>query len=304
MDWGDVPFPSDLYRDEKRRHPHRCAADDQGRDAAPFRDARPAAEARRLLRHLQRLLRDRRRDRPRDAAERRHGRRPATRWCWPTSTPASPERGTALPPARRVERRAPPARASAGARHRAAPQPALRGRADDGRSRGRRLAARSERALPSGAKPARLGRRGDRARARRAGSGARRARADRHRPQSNRRRSRRSPPRTSPPTSWQRAAAVQGGPPLEVSIDRRRRGEEIDELLGIPERGPTRNRRPARAGCGGHALDRARRDRRRHHRILRRAAHSERQPARRSARRCATRTARSSPVRASACRSS
>jgi hypothetical protein len=29
-------------------------------------------------------------------------------------------------------------------------------------------------------------------------------------------------------------AAVQGGPPLEVSIQRRRRGDEIDELLGIP----------------------------------------------------------------------
>ena len=29
-------------------------------------------------------------------------------------------------------------------------------------------------------------------------------------------------------------AAVQGGPPLEVVIDRWRRGEEIDELLGIP----------------------------------------------------------------------
>lgn len=29
-------------------------------------------------------------------------------------------------------------------------------------------------------------------------------------------------------------AAVQGGPPLEVVIERRRRGDEIDELLGIP----------------------------------------------------------------------
>ena len=52
-------------------------------------------------------------------------------------------------------------------------------------------------------------------------------------------------------------AAVQGGPPLAVTIDRWRRGAEIDELLGIPGEDRPGIDVPPRAGSGGHALDRA-----------------------------------------------
>ena len=74
MDWGDVPFPSDLYRDENGAIRIGALADGEGRHAAAVRDARSSAAARRILRDLQRLFPDRWRDRCRHAAGERRGR--------------------------------------------------------------------------------------------------------------------------------------------------------------------------------------------------------------------------------------
>ena len=62
-------------------------------------------------------------------------------------------------------------------------------------------------------------------------------------------------------------AAVQGGPPLEVSIERWRRGDEIDELLGIPsEDRPGIDVPPAPGVAGTRSIAHGV-DRRRHHRL-------------------------------------